>query len=241
MKLGRIIVPLVTTALLATTAILTPAPSHADDDGPPAIEVTGRAERSAPPDIARFRVTIKSQNTQANLAAEDNARRSDAVMAALAGSVGKGGSATTEGYAVSPHYRWKDGQQILIGYQAHNSIRVEMRELDRVGGVTAAALDAGADAIENLSFTLADDAKLRAQALASASRSARMKADAIAKALDLRVVRVLRVRESGGGGTPRPVMRQSMQAMAQDSAPPPIAPGPVKVEVQVTLVLEVAE
>ncbi len=241
MKPGHIIAPLIFTALLITSSILAPAPSHADDDGPPAIEVTGRAERSAPPDIARFRVTIKSQNSQANAAAADNARRSDAVMAALAGSVGKGGSATTEGYAVSPRYRWKDGQQILIGYQAHNSIRVEVKELDRVGGVTAAALEAGADAIENLTFTLADDAKLRAEALASASRSARMKADAIAKALGLRIVRVLRVRESGGGATPRPMMRQSMQAMAQDSAPPPITPGPVKVEVQVTLVLEVAE
>ncbi len=193
-------------------------------------------------EFGRFvEIRLHTDNPEAKLAAEDNARRSAAVVAAITKSMGKTGSATTEGYAVSPRYRWNDGQQILIGYQAHNSIRVEVAQLDRVGDVTAAAMDAGADAIEDLVFTLENDAKLRAQALALASKSARMKAEAIAQALDLRIVRVLRVSEGGGAGSPRLMMRQSMQAMEQHSVPPPITPGPVKVDVQLTLVLEVAE
>ena len=212
-----------------------------DDDHRPSIRTVGRAELDAPPDLAHFRVSVVSRDAELKGAASDNARRSKAVMKALHKVVGETGDLQTQGFAVSPRYRWNDGEQVQVGYEANNIIRVELRDLERVGEATAAALDAGADQITGLHFTLEEDTGLRAKALALAAGRAREKADAMAEALGVKILRVIGASE-GGVGRPRPMpeMRRAMMAEA-DSEAPPVEPGPVKVAAEVALRVEISD
>lgn len=213
----------------------------AEHAAPPSISVSGRAELSAPPDFAEFAVQVISRRGDATDAAADNATRSAAVMRALRGAVGDAGTLRTESFSVSPEYRYKSGEQTLIGYVASHSIGVELTDLASVGKVTGAALEAGADTIANLQITLKDDTGLRAEALALASSRARAKANAIANSLGLKVLRVLDVSEDAAGRIPQPMYRQAVQMESASASAPPITTGPVRIEASVQLRVEVAD
>ena len=230
-------------AIAMASLVATTSTAHAEHAAPPSIQVTGHAELSAAPDVAEFTVTIVSKSRDAVAASNDTTQRSDAVIAALRKFVSGAGAVRTEGFAVSPEYRWDRGEQILVGYRAFNRIGVELADLARVGGATAAALDAGADTIADLRFSLKDDTELRARALAMAANRARQKADAIAESLGLRVVRVLSAVEAGSAvGPPRLMQaRTSRFAAAEAATTPTIAPGPIEVHASITLTLEISD
>ncbi len=223
--------------LLVATLACTSA--WAEESGPPSILVRGKAEISAPPDVARFRVEIKSEDQDAKNAAKDNALRSKSVSKALAKALGSHGTISTASYAVSPRYRWNEGQQILIGYQVRNSLQVEASDLERVGALADAALAAGADAIAAMTFTMKDPTSLSAEALALAATRAKEKADAIAASLGLEVVRILRVEERSAAAHPRTFTQQSVRMADAESNPTPISPGPVDVIGEVEMNVEV--
>lgn len=91
--------------------------------------------------------------------------------------------------------------------------------------------------IQALRFELKDEQAVRAQALRQAASRARSKADALASALNLQIVRVLSVSEAGG-----PVvvpMREAMLARASADPATPIEPGTIEVRATVNLVVEV--
>jgi uncharacterized protein YggE len=228
-------------AALAAALVFFATGVHAEEEGPPSILVSGRAELTAPPDFAQFSVQISSRSGDATDAAADNATRSAAVMEALRKAVGEDATLRTESFSVAPEYRYKDGEQTLVGYRALNAIGIELRDPSRVGKVTAAALDAGADTIANLRITLKDDTALRAEALGLAASRARAKANAIAGSLGLKVVRVLRVSENGAESRSRPLMSYDRAAGAASASAPPIAAGPVRVTASVGLRVEIRD
>jgi uncharacterized protein YggE len=201
------------------------------------IEVTGHAEISAPPDIARFQVVINSYNSESKAAATENAQRSQQVTNALSAALGGGDRISTASYSLQPQHRWEDGKQILLHHHARNAIQVEVRDLSSVGTLTDIALEAGADSIDAMTFTLEDSTQLRAVALALAAGRAKQKSDAIADALGLQTVRVLRVEERSG--VPQPRHPRAMRMAAAESAQTPINPGPVRVTGEVVLSVEV--
>jgi uncharacterized protein YggE len=204
----------------------------------PSIVVSGEAQVTAPPELARMQVSIISQKPEAAEAAQANARIAGAVRSALEGVLGQDAEVATEGYGVTPMYSWNqaEGGQRLLGYRAQNSIRVKTRDLDKVGPALDAALKAGANEVTKLEFDVEDDAKLRAQALARATRRARAKADAIAKALGVKILGVLEVTEAAGPSI-RPMAQRAtmMSAESDDSPMTPVNPGPISVDARVSL------
>ncbi len=228
---------------IALRFIALPAAAIAHEaDSPPHIQVTGVSELSAAPDLARLRVSIVSDGQDAAKVSEDNARRSSAVEKALDGAVAKAGTVTTESFGISPRHRWRDGEQILVGYRAQNTLLVELEVLDRIAPAIDAAMAAGADAVLNLEFTVRDDTEIRARALSLASRRAREKASAIAEALGAEIVRTLALQEQSSRVRRQPVVMHEMAgAMKADAVPTQVTPGPVKVEAQVTLRVEISD
>jgi len=204
----------------------------------PSIVVSGDAQVTAPPELARMRVSIISQETEASQAAQANARIAEAVRKVLQGVLGKDAEISTEGYGVTPVYSWNqaEGGRRLLGYRAQNSIRVKTRDLVKVGPALDAALKAGANELTSLEFDVEDDTKLRARALALATQRARVKADAIAKALGVRILGVLELSESAGPPVRPMAQRASMMAADAEQAPTtPVNPGPISVQVRVSL------
>lgn len=228
-------------ALAALLAGVASAEEARDHPAPPAIRVVGEGRVTVKPDQAQLDVGVTTQAESAQAAGTQNARKVDAVLAAVKKTAGAGADIKTVGYSLSANYRYpkEGGQPAVTGYTASNVVQIRTGDLDQVGKLVDAATQAGATNVQRLEFTLRDEHAVRAQALGEAATRARAKADAIASALGLKVVRVLRVDEQGGP-LPRPVMERAPRALAETAAvPTPVEPGTIDVQGNVTLEVEV--
>lgn len=208
------------------------------------VTVTGEAVVQMQPDTAIVTIAVVTQNASASEAQAENASKTDAVVRAVKSAAGPNAEVKTSGYMLQPQYAYKEGAPPRItSYIARNSIAVTLSDLSRVGVVIDAASRAGANTVENLSFTLRRDEQARRQALASATREALEKARAVGEALGGRIVRVVEVQEAGTMRPPVHVYDRGVNArlaVAESSAPPtPIEPGSLDIRVQVQLVADI--
>jgi uncharacterized protein len=207
----------------------------------PSIQVTGDATVTVKPDQAEISIGVVTQAQTAQGAAAQNAQRQDTVIAELRKALGSNADIKTISYSISPNYRYpkEGGQPTITGYTASNIVQVRTGNLAQVGKVVDLATQSGANNIQALRFTLKDEAAPRAQALREASIKARAKAEAIASALGLRILRVLRVDE-GGQMVSIPIAGRGFAETAL-AAQTPVEPGTIDVKAIVTLTVEIAQ
>ena len=162
-------------------AIVRPAPSWEAvvSEG---LTAHGHAELTVKPDIARFTATVTTQAAKQDDAAQDNARRTTAVLAALKAAGVADQDIQTESYSVQPQYDYKPSPPVQTGFQAANSVQVTIRNLSKAGSILDTATQAGATEVSGLSLDLADRTAAERRALAAAVLEARAKADAMAQA-----------------------------------------------------------
>lgn len=218
--------------LLATSAAAAPpiATHHT-------VTASGEATIPAKPDRAQISLGVETNASTAQAAAAQNAAKATKLLGAIRQVLGKNGSIATSQYALAPVYRYKQGEAPeLTGYKADNTVTVKTSDLPLVPKIVDTATQAGANKIAGISFTLHNDAAIRAQALAQAAQRARANAEAIANALHLHVMAVLRA--TTGVGSVRPV-RQFVANKMMAAAPTPVEPANVQVSATVTVTLEV--
>lgn len=149
----------------------------------PLIEVTGSADVKVMPDRALVFVSVQNRGRTAALAGQENARRAAAVQEAIRAAGVAREQLSTSDYSVQPQYTYPANKPPeLNGYQAGNTVRVEVRALENVGKVIDAALAAGATNIGSVSFYVSNLDAVRREALAAATRDARLSAEAMAVA-----------------------------------------------------------
>jgi len=119
----------------------------------------------------------------------------------------------------------------IVGYRAATTVQVQVDDLERVGSVIDAGITAGANQLANLSFELRDDGKYRQQALKLAAQEARVKADAIAAAMNLQLGEVVEIREEGA----RMPYSSERKYAAPASGGTPIQPGQIEVSAGVNI------
>jgi uncharacterized protein YggE len=235
----------VTTCLLMLVPALlggaTSARGAETEDPIPVIRVTGRAMVTAAPDHATIQLGVVAQADSAERAARENAEKLDAALEAIRAALGPAAEIKTHGYSLHPDYRAPKpgGERKIVGYTATNVVQVDTGALDLVGKVVDVATTAGANELRSLRFVLKNGRDARAQAVSQAARNARAKADAIASALDLRVVRILSVDEGGPSFLPEARRAQRFLAAESAAAPTPIEPGTLEVHATVTITVEV--
>jgi uncharacterized protein YggE len=203
----------------------------------PSVTASGEAVITVEPDQAEIDIGVVSQAKNAPDAARENADKLSRVMAEVKKILGKGDEVKTASYSLTPNFRYpQGGKPELVGYTATNVLRIKTGTLTNVGKLIDAGMHSGANTIHRLAFTLKDEQSAQLQALRSASAKAKAKADEIAGALGLKVVKVLSVSEGDRGIRPI-VMPQArgpqMEALA--SAPTPVESGTIEVRSSVTL------
>ena len=198
---------------------------------PPEIRVTGTATASAEPERAEIDLGVVTK-----------AEKLETVIAAVREAVGPDGEIETQSYSLRPNYtRPRDGSEATIAsYTASNMIRVSKIAIGDAAKVIDAATGAGTTNVQRLQFTVDDEEALKLQALADAALEARARAEALAGALGLDIVRVLSVTE-GEPVVVRPYAAATMMQAEMGRAQTPVEPGAVEVRATVTLRVEVAE
>lgn len=124
-------------------------------------------------------------------------------------------------------------------YRVTNTVRVTIRDLDKVGALLDAAVTAGANEVWGISFGIGEPEALEAKARDEAVKDARDRAEALAKAQGLALGEVVSVSDHTGGGAPR-LMLEAARDSAFGYSGAPVAPGEVSVSAQLEVVYRLA-
>ncbi len=191
------------------------------------VAATGRSE--ARPDEARLMIGVSTNASTAAGASTGNNATMTRVTAALA----RLGVAADDIQTRSVTLGRVDYGPGRGGYRAENMVEVRIRDVTKAGPAISAATEAGGNVVSGPDLRASDPERARNAAYAAAYTAARARAEAYAKAADLRVVRVLAIRD-GSGQAPIPYYaRVGNEAAVQVAAPPPVHSGSSTYEVQV--------
>jgi uncharacterized protein len=192
---------------------------------------TGRVERAA--DIAHVTFVVEVSRPTAAEARGAAAATAAAVLEALAGAGVADADRRTAGLDVSPTWEHDGTRSIRTGFAVTNRIAAVVRDLERVGAVLDAGLEAGATGLDGVRFEVADPSGETTEARRLAVLDARSRATTIAEAAGGRLGSLVAIAEAGAP-VPLPRREARMLAMAADMSPTPVIPGSVEVSVSVT-------
>lgn len=235
--------PVFTASLAGALLLACPPASVATDHGPQprTIRATGQSTVKAAPDRVRVAVSVTTRAASAREASEQNARTSKTVLEQLRASVKAPGEVRTAGYDLSPEYDYEQPRRAgqgptLVGYAATNRLAIVSADLAGVGALIDAAVAAGANQIDSISFFLDDEASARRQALLQAGQVARNEAETIAQSLGVGVGDVLDA-SSGATVGPQPIFARDRGAMMMEAttARTEVVPGSVEIQASVSV------
>ena len=221
---------------LAMTASAQTPPAIANDGTLLSISAEARATRV--PDIATLSTGVVTQATDANAALRQNTEQMTNVVAAIKAAGIADRDVQTTGINISPQYRYAENQPPAItGYQASNTLNVKVRDIAKLGKVLDAMVAVGANQVNGPSFEIDDPEEAYDEARLAAIKKAQHRAELYARALGLRVRRVVSINEGGGYMPPVP-MPVMMRANAMETADTPMSPGESSLSATINVVFE---
>jgi len=198
------------------------------------LEVTGQGEVSVATTLSEVQLGIQVQGETVTEVQEEVAQRSAAVVDVLQ-NLGVQKLQTTS-IQLNPVYS-EDGTQTINGFEGRNTLQFEL-PTERAAAAIDTAIQAGANVVENISFTASDDAlqQARLQVLSEAVEDAQAQAEAVFSTLQLTPGEIINI-DINSVDNPRPsplVFNLSDSALAK-GATTPIIGGPQTIEASVSL------
>ncbi|MBI4770356.1 MAG: SIMPL domain-containing protein [Chloroflexi bacterium] len=213
------------------------------------ISVTGDGYADVQPDIATAQIGVQTRDRDAGAAVEANNELAGAVIAAIKALGVAQTDILTANFSVyaqsqpGPVLSPEPGAAEQVTYVVDNSVIVTLRDLSRVGPVLDAAIGAGANSIQGVTFGVEDQSAGLKEARDRAMADARARAEQIAKATGVKLGKVTALNESRFGGPAPQVMalREGVGGGAVQSAPAPVSPGAFRVQLQVNVTYEIGD
>ena len=233
------VVALLAASLAACTGVEA-APRSESSAAPRAITVVGEGTVSLEPDLATINVGAEAR---ANTVSEAKAEV-DAQMAAIAAALKEAG--VDEKDIQTSHYSIYYEQEPMPvmpegsapenrgGYRVSNMVRVTVRDVEKAGDVLDAVVQAGANQVAGVNFTVSDESTWQSEARAKAMADARSRAQELADLAEVELGQVLSVSEVIGS-SPVP-----MVALERGLGGGGIAPGELElgIQIQVTFAIQ---
>ncbi len=208
------------------------------------LTVNGQAEVMATPDRARINLGAEAQENEASEATASVNSIMNRALAKIKKLGIKDDAIQTTQINLYPVYaNRKPGDTnppLVIAYRATNTVQVTVDDLSLIGKVFDAANEAGANKQNGVSFELKDDTVAKAQALRKAAAEARTKAQALAGALDVRLVEISSVNEGGVNVVYPRAYNGAMMMRAEASDSTPVQSGQLTIQANVSLVYIIA-
>lgn len=231
-------------ALVAGGAYIVGKNIEARGYNPVLVTVDGRGEVTASPDIGELNFGVQTErHSSAEEAMEELSTKMNAIVAAVKAQGIADKDVITQNLSLYPSYDWDEGERINQGFEANQSLRVKVRDMDNIGTVLSAATSAGANQAGGVSFTIDDPEDLQAEARTKAIENAEEKAEVLAAQLGKRLGEIRNYSEgSSGGMPPMPYMARDAMAVeesvAQNAVPVPTGEQEVTVNVNITYELK---
>ena len=212
-------------------------PASAQSAEPKGITVVGEGKAIAVPDMATLTLGVETTGDTAQAAMNANSSQMNRIVEKLKALNLTDRQIQTSGINLYPVYEQKNQpmpEQLpnIIGYRASNNVTITINDLSQAPAILDGVVNVGANSISGLQFGIKDDASLRRQALADASKQAQDKAKAIADALNVQITGIASVTEQSSSA-PVP-MRDMAQSVAAAGVPVMAGELGVNAQVQVT-------
>lgn len=233
--------PLVAAALLAFLAQNVAAQTPAYQPRVPTLVLTGEGAKEVKPELAILQIGVAVTAKIAKDALAENSKLLAAALNAAKEAGIESRDLQTSGLSLRPDIvradKWPHRE--IIGYQVNNVVTMRVRDISKLGGLLDKLVTLGINDIRNISFTVADPSPAIEEARASAVKDAVERAQKMAEAANLKIVRILELNESGVEmPTPRPfVLARAVSAPRPEV---PIEAGELVYRARVNAVFEIA-
>ena len=159
------------------------------------ITVNGSGETLVTADTAVVSVGVSVRKKDA-LEAQSAANEVIAsIRAALAGAGLKEEDISTGYINLYAVYDYSKDVEEIVAYNANSSLAIKVTDMGRVGEVIDLAFGAGANTLDGVSFSVADDTEARKESLKAAVADAKEKAAILAEAAGLGEIEILKIEE----------------------------------------------
>ena len=240
----KIIVSLLAVALVAGVFVTGAAQPPVSISSAAAVEstdyrlsVNGQGVVSVTPDIAHINIGVETENKDASIAQSENAKMMTRVKNAILKEGVKEDDMQTMNYSIyktSNYFNDRDPEDV---YRATNTLKVTVRDLDKLGDLIDVASKSGANQINSIRFTVEDEEKYYQEALVLAMNNAKGKADAILGSMNKKAGTPVKISESSfGGGLYRETGAIAFSAKADmNNYSTPIQAGDIEVSANVNV------
>ena len=234
--------PMIALALLAAAVPAAAGAQQVEVQLPPIagtrLDVSATGETNRVPDIAIISAGVITRAPTAAAAIQQNAARMERMLAALRRAGVEQRDIQTSSINLNPEYHYEENRPPrLIAYQASNTVNIRFRDIANSGRILDALVAEGANQISGPTLTLDRPEAALDEARTNAIARGRARAELYARAMGMRVARIVSVSESGRYAVPPP-MPMAERAMAAGAADTKIVPGEQKLEVTLAMVFE---
>jgi uncharacterized protein YggE len=195
------------------------------------ISVVGSSTINKSPDIATTQIGVQTIAKEVDPAINENNKKAEAIIAVLRNTGIAEKDIRTSSFNITPQRDYQQPNYPIFGYQVDNMLSVTFRDLTKVGKGLQNAINAGANNIYGVSFTLADPESARSEARTLAIQDARKKAESMASAAGITLGKIISVNEVSSSVS---VDSRNYDKAAAEAAVP-IQSGELGVTVQVQL------
>lgn len=199
------------------------------------ITVVGEGRVRMRPDMAQTNIGVEVVSDTVKEASRQAAETMGAVMEALKAQGVDEKDMQTAGYSiwVERPYGPEGPARDESLYHVSNSVSVTIRDLDKVGPILDAAIEAGANNIYGVNFNVAEPGVLMSEARQKAVVDAQAKVQELAGLNNVQVGEVISISEViGGGGGFFPSFSRASVAEGLGGGGGPISPGELELTVQ---------
>lgn len=203
-------------------------------------DATGEGKAAVAPDVALTSLGLTVTRSTVAAAQEEANKVINSINQALKQSGVEAKDIRTQNYSIYPQYDYSAGQRVT-GYTVNATLEVKFTDFAKLETAIDRAVSLGANQVGGITFTLSDEARLKAEdeARKEAVEQAKAKAESLSRAAGIKLGRIINVQESTNQ-PPIPLYR-SLEAAAPDIAiaePTEIEPGTTEVILSVTLSYE---
>src|SRR5215212_3541257 len=208
--------------------------------GVPTVSVSGHGSVNVPPDTASVSIGVDVIKPTLGEAQEQATTQATAVIGALKEAGIAEEDIQTDYFSVNilRDYSENGDPTQITGFEIVNQLRVTVRDTDQLGELLDAAVNAGANSINGVTFYVDDQTEASSDARVEAVEDARTKAEELAAAAGMTLGPVVAISE-GTSPLVSPVygMARGGAGMAEAAAAP-VEPGSTTVAVDVTMTFE---
>lgn len=163
--------------------------------------VSADGKVKAVPDMATINLGVVTQGSSSSAVQDESSKKVNKIIEFVKQQGVSKDDISTSQFNIYPQYNYQNGKNDIVGYEARQTIVVQVKGVDKSTQVLAKILSdstqAGANEISGVSLGFDDPDNLRQKAREQAIEKAKIRAQELAKASGLQLGRVVGVIQSG--------------------------------------------